>query len=101
MNWFKKLKTKWGIKSNRDFFLINLVFALAGMLIIHERRPIFELLGITEQTPLWIKIAVYIPLVFPLYQLNLIIFGFLLGQFPFFWNKQKQMGKFLLKLLNR
>ncbi|MCA9406611.1 MAG: hypothetical protein KC684_08735 [Candidatus Omnitrophica bacterium] len=95
---FKKFKAKWGIKSNWDFFLINLVFALAGACIGFERRPVFHFLGITHETSLWIKVCVYIPLIVPLYQLNLLIFGFVLGQFPFFWEKEKKMGRSLLKL---
>lgn len=98
---FAKLKLKWGIKSNWDFFLINVVFALAGSTIVFERKPIFHFLGLTPETALWIKILLYIPLIFPLYQLNLIIFGFLLGQLKFFWEKEKQMGRFVLKLLGR
>ena len=97
---FQKLKQKWGIKSNWDFLLINLVFAFAGMMIVHERPPIFHLIGITKETPLIIKILVYIPLIFPLYQLNLLIFGFCLGQFSFFWEKEKRMLRFISSKLS-
>jgi hypothetical protein len=96
-----KLKNRWGIRSRRDFFMINLVFTLAGMTIIYQRKPIFQLLGITEHTPLWIKVAVYIPVVIPCYQLNLIIYGTLLGQFRFFWDKEKKLFGFLRGLVWR
>lgn len=98
---FTYFREKWGIETFWDFLMINIVFALAGMMIVFERKPLFEFLGIHAETALWIKILVYIPLVVPLYQLNLIIFGTLLGQFDFFWNKQKQIGRRFLKLLNR
>ncbi|MCB9748093.1 MAG: hypothetical protein H6755_06775 [Candidatus Omnitrophica bacterium] len=94
---FNRLKEKWGIQSNWDFFIINVVFSLAGMMIVHERRPIFEFFHITKQTPLWFKIIIYIPICFPLYQINLLIFGTLLGKFKFFWKKEKQIIKFILK----
>jgi len=97
MKMMDKLKKKWGIKSNWDFFLINVVFTLAGSTIIFERKPIFELLGIGPETPFWIKVCVYIPLIVPIYQINLLIFGFLLGQFPFFWDKEKKLMQFLIK----
>ena len=86
---------KWGISSVWQCILICVVFSLAGMMIVHERSPLFHLVGITKETPLWIKVCVYIPLVFPMYQLNLLIFGFLLGQFPFFWEKEKRLVRFL------
>jgi len=95
MKWFNHVKQKWGIESNWDFFLINVTFACAGMLIVHERRPIFTLLGVTDQTPMWIKVLIYIPFIFPAYQLNLLIFGTILGQFKFFWEKEKKLAKFL------
>ncbi len=99
MTWIQKLKTKWDIRSNWDFWMIMIVFSLAGMSIGFERRPIFHLLGIEHETAFWIKALVYIPLIVPIYQLNLLVFGFLLGQFPFFWEKEKKIGRFLRKKL--
>lgn len=96
----EKLKKKWNIRSNWDFLLINLVFALAGMMIVHERQPIFAWIGITSQTPLWVKILVYIPLIVPLYQLNLLIFSLPLGQFYFFWEKEKRLARFLRRIVS-
>jgi len=93
----QKLKKKWNIQSDWDFIFIMLVFSLAGMAITFVRKPIFYAIGITGQPPLWIKILIYIPLIVPIYQLNLIIFGTLLGQFKFFWEKEKRLGRFLLR----
>jgi len=96
---FQKLKKKWNIQNNWDFAAIMIVFSIAGMCISFERRPIFHLIGITDQTPLWVKVLIYIPLIVPIYQVNLMIFGTLLGQFRFFWNKEKQLGRFLRRLV--
>ena len=95
MGWVQKLKTKWGIESNRDFILIMLTFSLAGMMISFSRKPIFHVLGIEKETALWIKILVYIPLIIPLYQVFLLFWGTVLGQFGFFWEKEKKIGRFL------
>jgi hypothetical protein len=84
MNWIDRLKTKWEIKSDRDFWLIMLSFSLAGMFIMPVRKLIFHLVGITAKTPLWIKILLYVPLIPPAYYVGLIIFGSLLGQNKFF-----------------
>jgi len=100
MGWINHLKEKWRIKNNWDFILIMVVFSVAGMLILHERRPVFHFLGVTEHTPLWIKVPLYILTVFPLYQMNLLIFGFLLGQFDFFWTKQKNLARFIARRFN-
>lgn len=91
-----KIKDKWGIKSDWQFFKINLIFSLAGMCIVFVRKPVFHLLHIADATPLWIKILVYIPILFPTYQINLLIFSFMLGEFEFFWKKEKDLWRFLL-----
>ena len=92
----EKIKAKWGIKSDWRFFKINLIFALAGMCIVFVRKPLFHLLHITHSTPLWIKIAVYVPIFFPTYQMNLLIWGFILGEFEFVLEKEKRLWIFLL-----
>ena len=81
--------------------LIMLVFSLAGSFIGFERRPIFHALGITNHTHLWVKIVAYLPLIPPIYQLNLLFFGFLLGQFEFFWEKEKRLARFLMRFFSR
>ena len=91
-----KLKNKWGIKSDWDAFVICLVFSLAGMAVVFVRKPIFHVLHITAATPLWIKVCVYLSIFFPTYQMNLLIFGALLGQFNFFLEKEKKLWRFLL-----
>ncbi len=95
IKWVEKWKSKWGIQSNWDFVMIMLTFSLAGSMISVCRPPIFHFLGLTKQTPLWIKILVYIPLIPPIYQIFLLIWGTILGQFEFFWEKEKKIGRFL------
>jgi len=100
-SWIINLKKKWNIDSNWDFILIMVVFSIAGMSIVYVRKPLFHILGITAATPFWIKFFAWLIIVFPTYQINLIIFGFLLGQFNFFWEKEKQLGRFFRRLFSR
>jgi hypothetical protein len=93
----ENLKKKWGISSNLDFVLIMLSFSLAGSMISVCRKPLFALLGVKITTPFWIKTLIYVPLIPPLYQVLLMIFGTLLGQFNFFWEKEKRLGRLLLR----
>lgn len=92
--WVNKLKAKWNISTNKDFIMIMLVFSLAGMAIGFERKIVFHLFGI-DKDPMWVKVLVYVPMIVPIYQLNLLVFGFLLGQFKFFWEKEKRLVQFL------
>jgi hypothetical protein len=98
---YQRLKKKWGIQNFRDFFLIMLVFSLAGMSITVLRPLIFRLLGITPAMPFWFKTLVYIPLIIPLYQISLLVFGLLCGQFSFFWEKEKKLFQALRHLTGR
>jgi len=98
MKYFNKLKEKWGIHSNLDFLLIMVVFSVAGSSVLYVADFISDQLGVNEQTSLSMRILVRILLIFPIYQLLLLIYGFIFGQFRFFWEKEKKMGQWLLQL---
>jgi hypothetical protein len=94
----KKLKDRWGIDKNHQVILILIVFAITGSSIVYVRRPIFELLGVDGNTPLYFTIPLYVLVVFPTYQVLLLFYGFIFGQFKFFWNFEKKMlSRFGLK----
>ena len=84
------LMNKWNIQTNRDFWLIMLTYSLAGMAILPVKKFIFHLVGITPHTPFWVVVLVYIPLIPPAYQVGLIFFGTIFGQFDFVWAQAKK-----------
>lgn len=96
----EKFKKKWGIDSTLDIILILIVFSLAGMSIVFVRKPIFNILGINE-VHITIKTGIYLLIVFPCYQVFLLIYGTLLGQFKFFWDKEKKMGRWMISLVSK
>lgn len=78
--------------------MIMLTFSLAGLSITRIRPLFWGLLGFTKEHPsLWVKVPTYLLLVFPTYQISLLIFGTLLGQFRFFWNKEKALFRAISK----
>ncbi len=93
----QRMKQKYGLKTTAELIIIMTVFSLAGMAIVWVRKPIFHLLGITDTTPFILKFLAWLAVVFPTYQLNLLVFGFLFGQFSFFWNREKVLWRFLLR----
>lgn len=103
MNWIERLKYKWNIQNNLDFILVLLVFSCAGMGVSFMRKKIFILFGL-DHSSLTLKIIVSLVLIVPLYQLSTLFFGFFLGQFHFFWNRQKSiyrsLGKFGKRIFN-
>jgi len=95
-----RLKKKWGIANTMDIILILVVFSLAGSSIVFVRKPVFNLLDINN-SHFAVKATIYLLTVFPCYQAFLLIYGTLLGQFQFFWDKEKKMGKWIINLLSK
>ena len=96
---FDKLKKKWGIKSNFQLVLIFIVFGITGSASVVLGEPLLSFFNINEKLFLNIYLGKYIflfikiILIFPIYQVLLLIFGALFFQFSFFWNIEKQLLK--------
>lgn len=88
---FRKLKNKWGIKSNFQFWLIFCIFGITGTSMLFIKPPIFQLLGIDSSQHVLVYILLYILIITPAYFIVLLIIGSLLGQFRFFWEFEKKM----------
>ncbi|HKL33731.1 MAG TPA: DUF6787 family protein [Tangfeifania sp.] len=87
----EKLKRKWNIKSNVQLVLIFLAFAFTGSAVLIVRKAVFGWIGITPDTSLWIKVPMYILIIFPSYQVLFLIIGSLFGQFRFAWEFEKKV----------
>jgi hypothetical protein len=87
-------KERWNIKSNWQVFVIIVVFAITGSSAAYLSKPILSLFGIVKgNVSNWLYYPLYILLIFPVYQLLLVSFGFIFGQFTFFWAFEKKMLK--------
>lgn len=92
---FRNLKKRWNIDSNLQVVLILVVFALTGMATLWVRKSVWPLLGFHTETAVWIKVLVYILIIFPAYQVLLLVIALILGQFRFFWAfEQKMLRRF-------
>jgi hypothetical protein len=93
----EKLKERWGITSNIQLIVIFIVFAITGSSSVYVAKPFLNLIGLEwEQFPnTWWGNVLYwtlrILLIFPFYQVLLVIYGWLFGQFKFFWTFEKKM----------
>ncbi|HMP72753.1 MAG TPA: hypothetical protein PKE55_05760 [Kiritimatiellia bacterium] len=95
----ERLKQKWGIDSTRRVIAILIAFSLAGLSVVQCRTFIFALFRFDHETPFALKTITYLLLLFPLYQILLLGFGTILGEFRFFWEKEKAMARWLLRRL--
>lgn len=88
----EKLKKRWGITSNFQIAIIFLVFSITGSASLYVARPIIKQLGITkENLPTVLYWVLFVLISFISYQIMLVLFGWLFGQFNFFWNMEKKM----------
>lgn len=88
----QRLKARWGIHSNFQLVIILVVFAVTGSSAAKLASPLTTFLGVNaESTSPWIYWPIRIFLIFPIYQVLLVFFGFIFGQFRFFWNFEKKM----------
>lgn len=87
----KKLKERWKIESNFQLTIVFIVFAITGSTSAWISKPVCIWLGILkEDFGIW-HTPVRLLLIFPLYQILLVLIGFLFGQFQFFWAFEKKM----------
>lgn len=88
----EKLKKRWNLTSNWQVFVILLVFSITGYSSLLIAKPILNLVGLDQATTNpWIYRPLRILLIFPFYQVLIVFYGWLFGQFAFFWNFEKKM----------
>lgn len=95
LNWIQRLQQKWGVVSTWSVIAILLTFTFSGSSVVLLRKSLFNLLEYNAQTPFWLKTITYVFFIFPTYQILLLVYGALLGQFEFFWEKEKKLGSWV------
>lgn len=86
----QKLREHWGLKYTYQVWLVLLVFSLTGTSIVLIKPYFIEITHI----PKWL----YYIIILPIYQLVLLMYGYLFGLGNFFWEKEK---RFYHKIVNR
>jgi len=90
MNYFERLKAKWGITSNFQLLVIFIVFGITGSASVWVAKPVLHTIGISDEMNAWVRIPLRILIIFPVYQVMLLLIGSLFGQFQFFLALQKK-----------
>jgi len=87
-----RLKEKWGITSNFQIIIILLVFSITGTVAVTIAKPVLDLVGLDKEvvSP-WVFWPIRIFIIFPIYQVLIVLIGTLFGQFKFFWAFEKKM----------
>lgn len=93
--WIEKLKARWGLSKTYQVIMVLVVFACTGTTVLLLKPPLFRWLFPDGVRPLWASITYYI-LILPVYNIFLLIYGALFGQFRFFWEFERKLLRRLL-----
>lgn len=98
----KRLQSKWELESLFQVVMVLVVFACTGFTILFIKNPILNFFGIERGGGQGlVNTVLYLLLVLPLYQIFLLVYGAIFGQFKFFWEKEKQIFRRLGSLFTR
>ncbi len=97
-SFLEKLKKKWGLRNFFQVIMVLIVFSLTGMTVVVVRPVVFSWFGFNDQTPFITKSITYLLLIFPMYQILILVYGAILGQFAFFWEKEKKLFNAISRL---
>lgn len=84
INYWKGFKRRWQIEKDWQVAVILMVFALTGTTTMYVNRWFNAWVGLGEDANFWVKLVVFVLFVLPVYNVLLMIYGTLLGQFKFF-----------------
>ena len=96
VNWIKKLQTRWNLNNPGQVLLVLLVFACTGFTVMFLKKPITQYF-FTEPGSNTLFSILYWIFILPVYNVLLLVYGFVFGQFRFFWNFEKKFFKRMLK----
>ncbi len=100
-NILTRLKNHWNLDSLWQVVIVMIVFACTGMSVLFIKKPLFLVLGVSDHLPGWQSTLIYLITVLPLYQLLLLGYGFIFGQFKFFWEFEKKTFRRIGKLVKK
>jgi len=89
----KKLKERWNLTSNKQLTIVFIVFAITGSSSAKLAGPLTDVFGVTREMGWLIYWPFRLLIIFPIYQVLLVFFGWLFGEFKFFWWFEKKMLK--------
>jgi hypothetical protein len=96
--WIEKLKKRWNVDSAGKVLVILLVFALTGTSVVLIRRWLKASFDWAHES--WFTYSYYW-LILPFYNVMLLMYGFIFGQFRFFWEFEKRFFRRIVSLFKR
>ncbi|HTE33663.1 MAG TPA: DUF6787 family protein [Chryseolinea sp.] len=95
-SWIIKLKERWKLRSAMQVIVVLIVFACTGFTVLFIKRPILHFLAGDRGDSVTASIIYYV-FILPIYNIVLLGYGFLFGQFNFFWEFEKRFFNRIFK----
>jgi hypothetical protein len=93
-----KLMQRWKIESASQAVIILVVFACTGFSVMFLKGPITDWVFTEPDSDKRLFSILYWIFILPIYNILLLIYGFIFGQFQFFWEFEK---RFFRRILGR
>ena len=98
--WVERLKQKWKLESAWQVVIVLIVFACTGFTVLFIKKPLLDLLAGKQSNTVLASVLYYI-LILPIYNVFLLAYGFVFGQFRFFWDFEKRTFNRLFRKSNK
>ncbi len=98
--WIEKLQQRWKLNNIWQVVIVLIVFACTGFTVLFIKKPILHWLAGDEGSSTLATILYYI-FILPVYNVILLGYGFLFGQFQFFWAFEKRFMERFFSMFNR
>lgn len=95
--WIERLRARWKLKSAGQVVVVLLVFACTGFTVVYLKGPVLRLVAGEPPFSTTATIIYYV-LILPIYNIILLAYGFLFGQFRFFWEFEKRFVRRLISI---
>ena len=99
-SWIERLRKRWNLTNTFQVIVVLVVFACTGFTVFFIKKPLLQFLAGDKGDTMVASILYYI-LILPLYNLLLLAYGFLFGQFSFFWEFEKRFFKRIFSKFNK
>lgn len=89
-SWIEKLRLRWKLDTLWQVVIVLIVFACTGITIYFLKRPFLQVIAGEKGRTIFAGILYYV-LILPIYNVLLLGYGFVFGQFKFFWAFEKRI----------
>jgi len=95
VKWMDRLGARWGVSPKR-VLVILLVFACTGFTVMFLKKPDVQWASASGDQALLFTVLYYV-LILPIYNVLLLVYGAVFGQFRFFWAFEKRFFRRLFR----